>query len=88
MSARSGQVSYPRQYSQIEVGKFLWTLNFLLRTALNRALPAVFSAHSFMMVQQGGTPYSSILQVLPIRRDGSKPCSYMPLFPRGDVLRL
>ena len=64
MTALSGQVSYPWQYSQSEFGKFLWTLNFLLRTALNRALPAVFSAHSFMMVQQGGTPYSSILQVL------------------------
>eukprot|EP00240_Pyramimonas_obovata_P002041 CAMPEP_0118937130 /NCGR_PEP_ID=MMETSP1169-20130426/21701_1 /TAXON_ID=36882 /ORGANISM="Pyramimonas obovata, Strain CCMP722" /LENGTH=530 /DNA_ID=CAMNT_0006880667 /DNA_START=207 /DNA_END=1796 /DNA_ORIENTATION=- len=56
------QVSFPWQYSQSQLGRFLWALNFFLRTALNKVLPAVFHKHSFLMIQQSSSSYSSILQ--------------------------
>jgi len=57
------QTSYPWQYSQNELAKFLWTLNFILRTALNKLIPSVFSPHSFLLVQQSSMSYSSILRL-------------------------
>ena len=38
------------------------TVNFLLRLALNKVLPALFSNHSFMMVQQTEVSYSEIVR--------------------------
>lgn len=54
--------SFPYQYNQDRLGRSLWTVNFLLRTVLNKILPAIFSPHSFLMVQERNMPYAEVLK--------------------------
>lgn len=45
---------------QDPVARFFWSINFTGRTLLNKALPALFHPHSFMLVQvrRGGSGWA------------------------------
>eukprot|EP00983_Pelagomonas_calceolata_P114679 1160118-Pelagomonas_calceolata.AAC.3 len=55
--------SYPWQYNQDPVQRFLWTINFAIRAFLSKALPAIFSPHSFMLVQVSNLSYKQVLDM-------------------------
>ncbi|KAF5842201.1 hypothetical protein DUNSADRAFT_8601 [Dunaliella salina] len=55
--------SYPWQYNQDPVQRFLWTINFTIRAFLSKALPAIFSPHSFMLVQVSSLSYKQVLDL-------------------------
>ncbi|KAL6752734.1 hypothetical protein V8C86DRAFT_3029347 [Haematococcus lacustris] len=54
--------SYPWQYSQSKLGSLGWSLNLLIRTALNKLAPAFFHPHSFLLVQDSTLPYREVVR--------------------------
>ncbi|NJL62514.1 MAG: FAD-dependent monooxygenase [Methylacidiphilales bacterium] len=59
---RLAQTSFPWQYNQDQIGRFLWSINFFMRLALNRVLPFLYSAPSFFLLQNHQLSYRQIWQ--------------------------
>jgi len=54
------RVSAPFQYSQDPFRAKLWSLSFLGRLLLNKAMPSIFDLPSFMLVQRAELSYSEV----------------------------
>ncbi|MDY6898209.1 MAG: NAD(P)/FAD-dependent oxidoreductase [Cyanobacteriota bacterium] len=55
------QIGYPWQYNQAPIRKKIWNINFLLRLALSKLLPFLFSPPAFFLVQNHQLSYQEIL---------------------------
>jgi len=57
------QTCYPWQYTQNQLAKSLWTVNFLIRFVLNKIFPWAITPHSFLLIQQQELSYKEILRL-------------------------
>ena len=56
------RVAAPFQYSQAPLRSQIWTMSFLARFLLHKALPGVFDLPLFLLVQQSELSYSEVLR--------------------------
>jgi 2-polyprenyl-6-methoxyphenol hydroxylase-like FAD-dependent oxidoreductase len=54
------QIGFPWQYNQDPFRRWLWNINFLVRSLLSRLLPSVFSPPAFFLIQKHQLSYYKI----------------------------